>query len=173
MEFKDYPEIQTARLTLGILNTKDVDIVFALRSNEEVIKYIAREPLKVISEAEEKTQELVTYINNNESISWIINLTNETKKIGSICLWNFSKDRKTAEVGYDLLPEYHNKGFMNEALQSILYFGFNTLQLKTIEAFTNKHNKNSIALLEKNNFKLLPDRVDKGFPDNIIFSVSL
>lgn len=172
MEFKEVEEIITKRLTLSILSVKDVDIVFALRSNEEVIQYIAREPLKV-SEAEQKTQELVKYLDTNESISWIINLTSKTEKIGSICLWNFSEDRKIAEVGYDLLPEYHNKGIMNEALQSVLLFGFKTLQLKTIEAFTSKHNKGSIALLEKNKFKLQPERIDEGFPDNSIFSLTL
>ena len=172
MEFKDVKEIQTKRLILSIINMKDVDVVFALRSNEEVIQYIARESLKV-SEAEQKTQELVKYLETNESISWIINLTSEALKIGSICLWNFTKNRKTAEVGYDLLPEYHNKGIISEALQSVLRFGFKTLQLKTIEAFTSKHNKGSIALLEKNKFKLQPERIDECFPDNSIFSLTL
>ncbi|WP_239004462.1 GNAT family N-acetyltransferase [Lacinutrix sp. WUR7] len=126
MEFKDTPKIQTERLTLRVLNMTDVAIVFALRSNVEVIQYIAREPLN-FAEAEEKTQEIVKYIDNNESISWIIYLNAENIKIGSICLWNFSKDRKTAEVGYDLLPEYHNKGIMHEALKKVLHCGFNTL----------------------------------------------
>ncbi|WP_452231565.1 GNAT family N-acetyltransferase [Lacinutrix sp. MEBiC02595] len=173
MKFKEVKEIQTKRLTLTILNRKDVDIVFALRSNEEVIQYIAREPFKVASEAEEKTKELVKYIDTNTSISWIINRTSETKKIGSICLWNFSTDRKTAEVGYDLLPEYYNKGIMTEALQSVVHFGFYALKLKAIEAFTSRHNKGSIALLEKNNFILEQHRKDEGFPDNIIFRLTL
>jgi len=172
MQFKDAQEIQTPRLTLCVLKTNDVDIVFALRSNEEVIKYIAREPLKTMSEGEEKTQELVKFINNNESISWVINLTSEKKKIGSICLWNFSTDRKTAEVGYDLLPEYHNKGIMNEALKSVSRFGFNELQLNSIEAFTSKHNKDSIALLKKNGFIYELDRKDLGFPDNNIYTLN-
>jgi ribosomal-protein-alanine N-acetyltransferase len=171
MQFKDVPEIQTERVTLRILNTKDVAIVFALRSNEEVIQYIARAPLN-LAEAEIKTQELVKYIDNNEAISWIINLKGQAVQIGSICLWNFSTDRKTAEVGYDLLPEYHNKGFMNEALQRVVHFGFNILKLEAIEAFTSKHNKGSIALLEKNSFKQEEDRKDEGFLDNIIFRLT-
>ena len=171
MQFKDVKEIQTDRLTLRILNSKDVAIVFALRSNEEVIQYITRAPLN-FAEAENKTQELVNYINNNESISWIINLKDQAVQIGSICLWNFSTDRKTAEVGYDLLPEYHNKGIMSEALQCVVRFGFNTLKLEVIEAFTSKHNKGSIALLEKNDFNLEQDRKDEGFPDNIIFRLT-
>lgn len=171
MQFKDVKEIQTDRLTLRILNAKDVAIVFALRSNLEVIQYIARAPLD-FAEAEIKTQELVKFIDNNESVSWIINLNDQAVQIGSICLWNFSTDRKTAEIGYDLLPEYHNKGIMNEALQCVVRFGFNTLKLEAIEAFTSKHNKGSIALLEKNSFNMEQDRKDEGFPNNIIFRLT-
>jgi len=170
MQFKDVPEIQTQRLSLRVLNTNDVVITFALRSNVEVIKYIEREPLS-FAEAENKTQEIVKYIENNQSISWTIKFTAENKKIGSICLWNFSKDKMTAEIGYDLLPKYHNKGIMNEALKSVLQFGFNNLKLKTIEAFTSKYNQGSVALLEKNNFVLDAKRKDEGFPDNVVFSL--
>ncbi|MDO6596312.1 GNAT family N-acetyltransferase [Oceanihabitans sp. 2_MG-2023] len=173
MKFKEVKAIETPRLTLHILNGDDVDIVFALRSNVEVIQYIVREPLKNISEGEEKTQELVKYIENNESISWVISLTSEKIKIGSICLWNFSEDRKTAEVGYDLLPEYHKLGIMNEALKAVLCFGFSTLKLNTVEAYTSKYNKGSIALLKKNDFKQCQDRKDEGFPDNIIFNLKI
>jgi len=61
---------------------------------------------------------------------------------------------------------------MSEALQCVVRFGFNTLKLEVIEAFTSKHNKGSIALLEKNDFNLEQDRKDEGFPDNIIFRLT-
>ena len=64
-------------------------------------------------------------------------------------MWNFSSDRKTAELGYDLLPEFFNKGIMSEALQQVILFGQETLKLNTIEAYTHQDNSNSIKLLEK------------------------
>jgi len=84
---------------------------------------------------------------------------------------NFSEDRKTAEVGYELLPNYHRKGIMSEALKAVLNFGFNELYLNEILAFTNKFNENSKSLLLKNNFTLEEGRVDEGFPDNLVFSL--
>ena len=173
MQFQDFSEIQTNRLVLPLIQWNDVDIIYALRSNAEVQKYIQREPYKTKQEAEVQVKKVSNLLASQEAITWIITLKSETKKIGSICFWNFSKDKKIAEVGYDLLPEYHNKGIMNEALQSVLYFGFNTLQLKKVEAFTSKHNKGSVVLLEKNNFKLDANRVDEGFPDNLIFTLTL
>ncbi len=78
---------------------------------------------------------------------------NETKQnIGSICYWNFDFEKKTAEIGYELLPQFHGKGFMEEALSKIIDFGFNELNLQSIEAFTDVNNKPSIKVLEKYNF---------------------
>ena len=61
---------------------------------------------------------------------------------------------------------------MNEALKSVVSFGFNELKLNTIEAFTSKHNNGSIRLLEKNHFMLQKDRKDEDFLDNIIFTLA-
>ena len=55
---------------------------------------------------------------------------------------------------------------MSEAFEPVLNFGFENLELKTIEAFTHKNNVASIALLEKLNFVLHPDRRDEGFENN-------
>ena len=60
---------------------------------------------------------------------------------------------------------------MNEAMKTILDFGFKTLNFQKIEAFTHKNNKPSKRLLLKNNFKLVADRIDPEDADNIIFEL--
>ncbi|WP_435523252.1 GNAT family N-acetyltransferase [Chryseobacterium indoltheticum] len=57
-------------------------------------------------------------------------------------------------MSYELLPAYHRKRIMSEALKVVLDFGFNELYLNEILAFTNKFNENSKSLLLKNNFIL-------------------
>lgn len=101
-----------------------------------------------------------------------ITLKSEPKLLGTICLWNFSQDRKTAELGYELLPEYHGKGMMTEAVNCLLNYGFTDLNLKKIEAFTNEKNLNSIKLLQKSKFVLNENRRDEKFPENIIFELN-
>jgi len=172
MIFKNLKDLQTQRLTLHVINTDDVDIIYDLRSNAEVQKHIHRDPFTNLEQADEQLKKVLGLQVKQEAVTWIIKLKSESKKVGSICFWNFSEDRTTAELGYDLLPNFHNKGFMSEAIKRVLDFGFQTLQLKTVEAYTSKYNKNSIALLEKNNFKLQADKFDKDYPDNIIYSLS-
>ena len=91
--------------------------------------------------------------------------------IGSICLWNFSPDRKVAEVGYDLHPKFQKRGIMDESLRSVLKFGFEKLGLDEIEAFTHRDNAHSITLLERSQFSYIKARKDKDNENNIIYAL--
>jgi ribosomal-protein-alanine N-acetyltransferase len=77
-----------------------------------------------------------------------------------------------AELGYELMPRFQKKGFMHEAVSRVIRHAFEQVSLDRIEAFTNRKNKNSIRLLEKNGFSLITDRTDAEHPSNIIFSLS-
>lgn len=89
--------------------------------------------------------------------------------IGTICLWKFSENFYTAELGCKLLPEYHGKGIMSEAVNFMLKYGCEVLNLQKIDAFTHRSNVNSIRLLQKSKFILNENRIDEKYPENIIF----
>ena len=170
MNFNQYPNVFEERLVLRKLSANDAKLIYDLRSSIEVTKYIDRPLYKDSEEAIFFLNKTIKSINNNEVIVWSIHLKVSLIPIGTICLWNFLEDRKIAEVGYDMLPEFHKKGFMNEALNAIVNFGFNNLKLKSIEAYTNKNNLSSIKLLEKNHFIKQNNRRDDGNIDNLIYT---
>jgi ribosomal-protein-alanine N-acetyltransferase len=72
---------------------------------------------------------------------------------GNNLLFRFFKRPNTAEIGYELHPFYQHKGIMQEALTTVLHYGFQVLQLKSITAFPSADNVPSIRLLERNGFK--------------------
>ena len=166
------PVLKTERLLLRQLKTTDDKAIFKIRSNEIVYKYIAKTTQINIKEAQAFIAKTNKGIANEEFLYWAIVLKISQELVGTICLWNFSKDKLIAEVGYELLPDYHKKGVMNEALNKVIEFGFSVLNLKTIEAFTHKENEASKALLIQNGFNLDAKRTDKGFPNNIIYTLS-
>jgi ribosomal-protein-alanine N-acetyltransferase len=53
LNFTPFPELKTGRLLLRKLAGTDANEMFFLRSNENVLRYIGREPTKTIAEAEE------------------------------------------------------------------------------------------------------------------------
>jgi len=174
MTFTPFPELQTTRLLLRQITVKDSAMVLYLRSDKTINKYIQRPPerqTKTIADATKHITMLTDQIESNTSITWGITLQNSTEIIGTICLWNFSKDHTIAEVGYDLIAKHHNKGFMSEALQAVIDFGFNKLPLNTIVAFTQFENANSIKLLESNGFSLNKLKKDSDNSKNLIFEL--
>lgn len=174
MKFIPFPEIKTERLFLRKIEQSDCDVILFLRSDATVTKFIERpenRKTKNIADAIKFIKQLNEYLETNKSITWGITLKNNSKITGTICLWNFSKNNKTAEVGYDLDPKFQGKGIMNEALKMVVDFGFNELRLHKIEAFTHNENENSKKLLKKNGFQFIENRKDEGNKSNIIFEL--
>lgn len=164
-------KLETERLLLKEINENHVEDILRIRSNEIINQYVHRNPPKNNYDALEFILTIKERTENNQTFYWGISLKDQQNLIGTICLWNFSEDRKIAEVGYELLPEYHRQGIMSEALSAVLDFSFNELQLLEIVAMTHKLNENSKLLLLKHHFVLEESREDEGFPDNLVFSL--
>jgi len=168
-----YFELKTKRLLLRKLKKSDIQEIFSIRSNDTVNKYIERKKPKDLKQAKEFIKETLEGIKNNKWIYWAISLKDYPKLIGTICLWNFSNKNKNAEIGFELSPEYHGKGIMNEAVINVIDFGFKKIKLDVIEAFVHKDNLKSIRILKKNNFILDKNKVDKENINNIIYTLKI
>lgn len=167
-----FPQITTTHLILRQATTADVRTLFFLRSDSEVMKYINRPKVEKMDEIHAFLEKIELETLANESILWAISLKPDSVMIGVISLWHFSSDLAKAEVGYSLNPEFHGRGIMTEALQSVLKFGFDELNFKQIEAFTNRRNMRSIQMLVRNGFVLVENGSDPDDPENVIFLIS-
>jgi len=170
--FPDTP-LRTPRFLLRELRASDWKQILYLRSDPQVNALVKR-PLSATKE------DAVAFIENTieenmagKATYWGIVSPDADEVLGCICLWNFSEDSRTAEVGYDLSISAQGKGCMTEAMSAVLEFGFATLGLNTIEAYTQSNNAASIKLLKKFGFSLLPDRKDEGNTLNAIFALNV
>jgi ribosomal-protein-alanine N-acetyltransferase len=145
--------LKTERLILRQLVSSDDNEILALRSDDNVNKYLGRKPGKSIDDAKTFIQTINKNIQRNESIYWAITFNGTDKLIGTICLFDFSDDNLKAEIGYELLPGFQGKGIMQEAISKVINFGIQHIGLNSIEAYTHFENRSSTRLLEKFNFK--------------------
>ena len=56
-------------------------------------------------------------------------------------------DRRRAEIGFELTPDHWRQGYMREAVNTVLRFGFQTLRLHKVEALVTAPNAASRGLL--------------------------
>jgi len=164
--FTPFPVLETERLTLRELNLDDAKAIFGLRTNKEINEFIDRKTLNNLSESRAFIDLISNLASNNEGVFWVLQSKSNHQLIGTIGLRNFEDEENYAEIGYELDPNYHQKGIMSEAFEEILKFGFQNLELKIIEAFTHEKNTASIALLKKQKFVLDPERREEGFENN-------
>ncbi|MUU79716.1 GNAT family N-acetyltransferase [Winogradskyella endarachnes] len=172
MNFNPFPVLTSEYLILRKVEESDNYTILHLRSDKIINQYIKRpehRQTKSITDALNFIKTQHKNLENNVSIVWGITLKDQSELIGTICLWNFSENKKVAEVGYDLKTEFHNKGIMTEALNLVLNFGFKQLKLQKIEAFTHFKNESSKRLLTKNGFILNPIRKDLDNDFNLIY----
>jgi ribosomal-protein-alanine N-acetyltransferase len=155
-----FPELVTKHLLLRQLIVEDAEEIFQLRSDEKVNEFLDRLRARSIDDARQFINMIITNQNNGEGVMWAIALKDDPKLIGTIVYWNMVKERDEAEVGYELLPQWHGKGIMQEALSTVIEYGFKNLGIKTIMADPKAANQRSVNLLEKMGF------VKKGAADN-------
>ena len=174
--FTPFPALKTNRLLLRRITMNDAPAIFFLRSDETVLKYIGKEPAASVKEAEEFIQRINKAVDADESIMWGISWQdNPTEVIGTICYWRLQPENYRAEIGYALHPAHWRKGIMKEAICKVLEYGFNSMNLHSVEARTSVDNFASGAILTATGFIKEAHLKEEfffrgGFSDTIIYS---
>lgn len=158
--------IITERLILRKLTPEDLDDMFLLDSNPDVVKYVGIKPLT----------------KKEESLKMIENLINQYKKNGTARLAVIEKEsnrfigwsgiklltdeingfKNVYELGYRFLPEFWGKGYATESALASLDLGFNQLNADKIYAYADIENENSHKILTKLGFENKGAFIDDG-----------
>ena len=171
MNSATFPILTTERLTLRQLSIDDKQEVFDLRSDPEINKFLDRQLCKTIEDAINFINKVNENIEKNNSIYWVITFTKTKEFVGTICLFDFSSEKNSCEIGYELMTKFQGQGIMKEAAQVVIDYVFQTLKFKKILAFTHFENQSSTNLLLKFNF-LKSIETDKENPILTIFTLT-
>lgn len=152
-QFVPFPTIYTERLELRQLVEADTPELFVHRTDPRMLEFLEIVPAKTLEEVQQFIRKINASVEDGSSVFWAMSLKNQPALIGTICLWNLSPETSTAEIGYMLHPDFQGQGYMQEALVSVVAYGFDVMQAGLIEGFVHVKNMPSIRLLERNGFK--------------------
>ncbi len=176
INFTPFPNLETKRLYLRRIANEDVNEIFALRSDKETMKYVPRPLAKTLEDAMVHISIIDSKIETNEGINWAITIKEEPKLIGIIGHYRIKPEHYRAEIGYMLLPEYHGKGIITEAIKEVVKYGFQVMKLHSIEAIIDPENLASEKVLQKSGFVKEAhlkenEYFDGRFLDTVIYSI--
>jgi len=169
LDFSTFPFLRTERFVLRPLDISDDGEIFALRSDDEINKYLNRQKAVNIEDARDFIRKIQQGVADNSAILWVIAAKDTDHFNGTICLWNISAKNETAELGYELLPAHHGKGIIQEIMSVVINYGFDIMKLRIIEAELSPQNIKSVKLLEKNGFVVKPGSDQSDNNNSIIY----
>lgn len=145
--------LESKRLILRGWTLEDAKDLYEYGKNSLVGPNAGWLPHKSIDES----IEIIEMFMKSEEVFAIV-LKEENKVIGGIGLHKRETDTETdlekqREMGYVLNPAYWGKGYVPEAVQRVLEFGFSEFDINSIWCCHYDFNNNSKRVIEKSGFK--------------------
>lgn len=156
--------LETERLILRPMNASDIDDVFEMRRDDEIMRFI-REPVLSRREAENWIN-MISSRWAKDKIGFCSVIEKRSGKFAGWCgLWQL-KENNEIEVGYAIAKDFWKKGFASESAQAILTYAFNKLDLKTVVAVARPENAGSRRVMEKIGMKF--DYIGKFYERDLV-----
>lgn len=147
-----FPVIETERLTLKPLSGDDSNSLLEIFSDPEVMRYWNTAPWTTIQNAIDFINESNDSMQRQESLILGVYVKSTGELAGKCMLFSHDKESKRAEIGFGLGRSFWGKGYISEAGEALIQYGFNTLGLRRIEAEIDPDNLSSAKALEKLGF---------------------
>ncbi|AKD03786.1 GNAT family protein [Pontibacter korlensis] len=168
--------LSTKRLLLRELSPTIFNQLFLKKTKQEIMDYLHLKTEQDFEEMEERyTKGITTYYTDYKGFQLLDRDTHQV--IGHCDFHTWVPSHRRAEIGYAMTDEkYKNKGLMQEALESILTFGFSQMDLYRVEAFVAPGNTPSLQLVQHFSFKqegLVRNRyqISGQMQDTLLFSL--
>ena len=153
MDWTRFPTIDANRISLRWISSQDVDALYSIFGNPEVMRYWSTPPLPDRDAAVDLMNEIQEGFRQQTLLKWGIARRADDALIGTTTLYNLDFSNRRAEMGYALGREHWGQGYMAEALQALLAYCFEVLDLRRIEADVDPRNTASIQTLERLGFQ--------------------
>jgi len=168
MQIRNLPEFPHKDVSLRNIRRSDAQAWYGYLKNPDVIRHTSWN----LDNAEDLLAQFSLYESDeiNSPIRLAIVRKSDDCLIGTVGFHTISDINCSAELAYDLVPEYWGKGVMQPAALALCEWGFRQAGFKRIQATVLDTNFHSIQLLERMGFEregyLRAFRMVRGTPGN-------
>lgn len=144
--------LNATRLVLRRLREADAPVIFEIFSDPNVTRYWSRPALTEVGQA----SAYIHSIQEGYAEGSVLQLGLERKEdgllLGTCTLFHLDWSNRRGEIGYALAHRHWGQGWMHEALQVLIRYAFEELDLQRLEADIDPRNLTSARSLERLGF---------------------
>lgn len=150
MKHKGTQTIETDRLILRQFKISDAADMFKnWASDDEVTKYLTWPTHPDIACSKALLTDWVAGYVNEDKYEWCIELKEIGEAIGSIGGFDINEKVESVVIGYCISRKYWHQGIASEALEAIIKYFFEEVDMKRIVSYHDAANPNSGKVMQK------------------------
>lgn len=146
------------RLRFRNWKTSDIDFLFEMNSNKDVMRYFPTTQTR--EQCEDFINRMQQQFEKNKFCYFATEILETEELIGFIGLSEQAYEadfNPSVDIGWRLHPNFWGKGFATEGAKTCLQYGFNIIKLDEIVSVAPKINTPSIAVMEKIGMKKIKE----------------
>jgi ribosomal-protein-alanine N-acetyltransferase len=163
-------EIETARLRMRKFTPNDLNRLFAIRSDPDVMNYIGSGRPNSLEEVRATLNRFLAHWDQHGFGRWGMEYQ-ETSELIGWCGLSYLEDTGEVEIGYGIAKAYWGKGLASEAASASIKFGFEELGLDRIVAVAWPDNASSRRIMDKLGMKYVKVTSNYG-PEMVYYAIS-
>jgi [ribosomal protein S5]-alanine N-acetyltransferase len=147
------PTLKAERVLLRWIEESDAEALFEVFSDPRVTRYWSSPAWTELAQALRLVQEVRAGYERGDLFQWGIARLEDDRLIGTCTLAHLDRTHRRAELGFALGSAHWGGGRATEAIERLLTFAFEELDLHRIEADVDPRNEKSIAVIERLGFR--------------------
>jgi RimJ/RimL family protein N-acetyltransferase len=146
----DWP-MHTERLLLRPFEEGDLQSLYAMQSDEEVVRYLYHD-VRSLDDVRISLGRKMTSVSINaegDGVTAAVILRDTGELVADLSLWMVSEGHQQGELGFVVHPAHQRKGYATEASRRMLEFAFTTMRLHRVIGRLEARNVASARVMEK------------------------
>jgi len=170
------PTLAAPRVALRWLTEADAGALYGIFSDPKVMRWWSTPPMSDISQAKKLIADIHEGFRTRRAFQWGIVRIEDDRIAGTCTIFAINESQGRAEIGYVLGHEHWGRGYMKEALTTLVDFAFGKLALRRLEADVDPRNGSSLHAVERLGFRregLLRERwkVNGELQDSVVLGL--
>jgi len=148
-----FPALTTRRLRLRCFATRDLADLHAFVGDPEAMRFWNSPPCRTMAETERALQWLAKTTSPYDHLAWAICKKSNDRCIGMVNYHQRDARNRRLHVGYVIATKHQGNGFGTEAVEAVLKYCADMLDVHRVAALIDPDNVASVRLVERLGFR--------------------